>query len=134
MIVVSALLVLAAQAPGAEPPALPWELDWPENAYWYGFTSDQDQLWVMPEDIERNSTNGTRTIWLRGNHSRNPNVPYRTSLWRIRFDCRGGMTMVASTTRNADGSLGKEWDGMGVYSAIRPGTVYRQLQSRLCSS
>lgn len=122
LVPVVALLILQATPP--------WERDWPSDMAWAQQTTAQDRFWFKAEDLTRGSGAGF-TVWLHGEHSRNPNVTYRESLWRFYFDCKGTITLTASTTFDADGRS-KSWDGLNT-SHIRPGTMYQDIEKKFCT-
>lgn len=125
MITLAALLFLADASPK------PWEMQWPKKEpYWAEVADSNDQFWVYFDDIESATGPVSYTIWLHGKHQHNPNVAYRDSLWRLRFVCDGNVTLLASTTTDAQGRS-RSWDGFQV-SAIRPSTIYKSLEKKLC--
>lgn len=111
---------------GAEAPA-------PDPIIWSFVSAWREPYFIRESEIEYYAAprNGFRA-WVHGEHSGNPKVPYRTSLWLIEFNCRGGYTFAASTTYRADGSRYSNWDGSSAYEHIRPNSMYADLQDKLC--
>jgi hypothetical protein len=75
---------------------------------------------------------GSVTVWVRGEHSRDRAVPYRTSLRRITLDCAGSYQVTAFSSRMPDGSLRDDWDRFGASRKIETGTMPESLESVLC--
>lgn len=121
------LAFLSSAAAGQEKP---WERDWTGEPPKHYFNTGDGSFWVFEKDIKRGG--GWVTFWLHGEHSKNPNVRYRTSLWHVRLDCNGGYAIDANTTFKPDGSVLDNWDGVGSRALIRPGTMYQQLEAQLC--
>jgi hypothetical protein len=125
-------LALFAQAASQSPPPPPWALPWPDEPLaWAGVTADRDQFYVRESEVQKDSISGGVTFWMHGQHSANKSVPYRRSMWRLRLDCQGGMSFLASSTFDAAGKQIQAWDGSD-HSAVRPDTIYQDLQRVLC--
>lgn len=102
-----------------------------EPVLWFG-KSGKSLYWVLDADIRLDRVNGGGELWMRGSHSEDQTVAYRTSVWKIRFDCRGYMRTIAFTTYAPDGGVMNSWDGFGQQEAIRPGTIYGEIEAALC--
>jgi hypothetical protein len=122
------LAILSSAAAGQEKP---WERDWKGEPPNYYFNTGDGSFWVFEKDIRREG-GGAVSFWLHGEHSKNAKVRYRTSLWHVRLDCSGAYSIDAETTFKPDGSVLDSWDGVGSRSLIRPGTMYQQLEAKLC--
>jgi hypothetical protein len=75
---------------------------------------------------------GSITVWVRGEHSRDRTVAYRTSLRRITLDCAGSYQVTAFSSRMPDGRLRDDWDRFGNSRAVEAGTMLRSLEGVLC--
>lgn len=105
----------------------------PNNAEWRFITEGESFYWVNPDEIDRGDLAfGTVTVWLHGWHSRDKDVPYRSSIWRVRLDCKGSLTYQAATTYRADGSTDKSWDGLGTFEYVRPNSMQAYLEKAMC--
>ena len=107
----------------------PWKQDWPAEMLWARVTTNQERFWIRSKDYKPGVSRGF-TVWLHGDHSQNSAVSYRSSVWRIYFNCDGTMTLSASTTIDPDGRS-KSWDGYQ-NSYIRPGTMYEDIEQKFC--
>lgn len=74
---------------------------------------------------------GGVSLWMRGDNARDKTLNYRSSLWKLYLNCKGSVTLMASTTYKADGSS-SSWDGYQ-NQAIRPDTIYSSLEGQFCS-
>ena len=97
-------------------------------------TTTGDTFHVLEKEVTRDASPNTGvTLWMRGEHINNPKVKYRTSLWKVYLNCKGGYMMLATSHLNAQDISIYEWDGYSALSSIRPGTIYETLQEKLCS-
>lgn len=85
---------------------------------------------VYYRDVEF-GVSGWVTLWLRGDHTNDKTVPYRTSVWRIQLSCHGSVTFLASSTYAANRRQMSSWDGTYT-QAIRPDTMYESLDRQFC--
>lgn len=115
-------LVLAADAP--------WQRDPIIDAPAHYFTTTDGNYWVYDREIKRDR--GSVILWLHGEHSNAPRIPYRTSVWHVHLYCNDEFSVTAGTTWRADGSTLSNWDAIGTLSAIRPGSMYDSLQTAYC--
>ena len=120
-------LALAVAAQSGQPP---WERDWPADLAWAVQTDDGDRFWIVESELSGGPAK-TFTVWLHGDHRHNKAVPYRTSLWRFLFWCNGTTQLLAYTKRYANGRS-DQWDGSVQAPAIRPGTMYQDIEKKFC--
>lgn len=114
----------------------PWERDWivapPPGVMWRNELSNGDVYQVSEGNIDYEN-NGNVLVWLEIDHSRNAAVKQRSTLGRLIFDCRGNYRITAATTYDAGGQVLEDWDGFPRQKAVRPGTVFANLQQHLCT-
>lgn len=111
----------------------PWQSDpiVSTSVAWSAQTVDGDRFWINADDFERGKS--WFAVWLHGEHSHNPSVSYRTSLWRFRFPCNGTVILEAASTFDQSGRRTGTWDSLaGQTSFIRPGTMYQQIEKQFC--
>ena len=98
-----------------------------------GETATNDTYWILKKEIDPVPTYfGGLTFWMRGDHSRNTKLKYRSSLWKISMTCKGSISISAISQRDANGASIYEWDGFGTLTSVRPDTIYASIQDTLC--
>lgn len=100
---------------------------------WLSVSANNEPYFIR--QIEMEYFDAPRTgfrAWVHSDHSKNAKVAFRTSVWLVEFDCRGGFTLKAYTAYKADGSVHSERNGSGSYTYIRPNTLYAEAQEKLC--
>ena len=128
--IVVTLAFLGSMAVSAENPYYKYL---PEGTIWNGSTTSNENFWILEKEIDYSSyLAGGVQFWMHGNHANNPKVKYRTSMWKIRMDCKGYMTVSARSHIDANGVSVNEWDGYGKPTSIRPNTIYEEIQDKLC--
>lgn len=88
---------------------------------------------------QTNTRNGLRsncgagTVWVKGDHSKNRTVSYRTSLTRYGVNC-GGWTYSKDQflAYNAKGDVINQWEKAGQLRAIVPGSFEENLARAYC--
>lgn len=89
-------------------------------------------FWVVAKDITRENDNKIITAWVRGDHSSDKSVSYRSSVSRVTLNCNGLIRTSAYTSYSAEGKAIKSWNGFGTDSYIRPDTMFADLERKLC--
>lgn len=115
----AAALVLAAAWPGV-----------PTDVFWSWSNLDGSKLWVKLDDITE-ERDGGYSVWLHSYSPRTGKVPPRSSINKLKFDCKGNATYLAATTYNGLGHILKNWDGYST-TIIRPETSFAHLEKTLC--
>lgn len=126
LLLLSALLSSAALTQPTKAPI-------PQNAMWAFWMPPGSAYWALEEELGEREPNGSISAWMHGFHRDDPTVKYRSSIWKIRFSCRGHMTMVAYSTFGPDGREIESWDGFGNLEAIRPRSMYADLEKVVCA-
>lgn len=132
----AAALALALQANPFDKFDPPWVLPWPENMAWGRLTSDGEQFWVVKGEFKVTTPSASQkfvTLWMHGRHRGNADVKHRSSVWRFQFDCNGNVTTLAFDTYDAAGKRLQTWDGYSRASAIRPSSIYEDMERQFCA-
>ena len=86
-------------------------------------------------DLDREGYYKKPTVWVRGEHSNDASVKYRTSLVLFAFDCDGKYGMLAFTSYDPSGNTIDDWDTSIVrWEHIRPDTMASSLENAICHS
>lgn len=84
----------------------------------------------------RNSSNGhcgASAVWIKGDHSKNSKVRYRTSLTRYGIHCSGWTySKNQFLAYNAKGEVISEWEKLGEVRAIVPGSFEESIARAYC--
>ena len=101
---------------------------------WHRWGANGDEGWIVVEEMDRSANlAGGFTTWVHWDHSKNKSVKYRSTVEKIRFDCKGSYSLLAYTSYMADGSTLHSWDGYGKSTAIRPGTLFQVIEATFCA-
>lgn len=119
-----AALAIALQASATEAPEA-------NLFYWVG--GNGSEYVAYKDEAKVLGTSGRISVWLRGFHSKDKTVPYRTSHIHVTVTCYGSYEIDAWTTYKANGQVLKDWNGSGYPTRIRPGTMYDALERFLCT-
>lgn len=122
-------LVALIIAQGAE--AGPWE----KYGEVIGHTLEGESgsvLTIQYTNVERHNS-GAFTAWIEGDHSKDASVPYRRSITKVFFDCKGNYRTTATTHYDASGAVSYSWDGYGQSTSLRPYTIYHEFAERICA-
>jgi hypothetical protein len=133
------LALLATPAAAQDDPWAGFALEEPAPSTWTG-TDDTGSAFFALREEARLFRDGSRTIWMHGDHAGDRTVPYRTSLTLYRFDCSDNSLLLAYTTYMANGRVRDDWSrGPGIsadtpsWEPIRPGAILRDLADYACS-
>lgn len=113
-------------------PAIAQDADPMANVIWEFRTTTNSYFWVTAKDLTWQSGNEPITVWVRGDHYGDKTVKYRTSIYRMTFDCKGSVRTNAVSKYAADGQSIESWDGYGAAKYIRPDSMAANLQERFC--
>lgn len=126
-------LALASPASGQDTPWTEYQADRvvEKPTIWQATNASNEHFRIVEGDLEANGN--WVSFWLRGEHSANPRVKYRTSLWKMTIVCEGRIKLEAFTFFDANGSEMESSDQQGApFLAIRPDTMYAEIAKRFC--
>lgn len=113
-------------------PAFAQDADPMRNVIWEFRSTTNSYFWVTAKDLTWQSGNEPITVWVHGDHYNDKTVNYRTSLYRMTFDCKGSVRTSAVSKYAADGRSTESWDGYGASRYIRPDSMAANLQEKFC--
>lgn len=146
----AAALVFLAQAPATTDAAFKEEyLEWLFKNAPMGWDVYEDGVWVSAgsdstgstyairmEDMKEPRTSDYKSVWLRGAHQKDKTRPYRTSKFKITFNCKS-QTSLDGTWINyrADGGVHSTGQGDGFrYTDIIPGSIGDKWLKMVCAT
>jgi hypothetical protein len=112
----------AAAGQAASPPAITWA----------SATAEDDRFWINTDGISTQYYPSGLTVWVHGEHGRNHNATYKTSLQHIHFYCDGNLRLIALTTSDSAGHPASDWHGAGTIRPIVAHSVYDDIEKALC--
>ena len=102
---------------------------------WSFTASNGSHFHSQKRDLDRKGYYDKPTVWVRGEHSKDSTVKYRTSLALLAFDCDGKYGMLAFTSYSSSGDTIDDWDTLTVrWEHIRPDTMASSLEVAICQS
>lgn len=130
----AAIVGLALALSSSISAASPWENDWPSQGIAWAFqTVSGSRYYIMADEITPPQSGQPETVvWMHGMHGKDKAIPYRRSIWRFSFNCAGMMRTLAYSQYNSAGASLDSWDGYSPGTAIRPGTMYVDIEKAVC--
>lgn len=127
-----ALASFGASAQDADSPWSDYPTSIPEAVFQWN-AKGGSVFWIKEGEMDAPPNSVRISFWLRGDHSRDSGVSFRTSLQKVSLFCSGTYSVSALTTRTPDGKIEVSKDYRFPESKqVRPDTMFWDIMKEYC--